>query len=165
MLALLLVVFGITSRLIVHTPQFTAILAVAMFGGMYLPRRQALLVPMGLMIGSDIVLGFHDTMFYTWGSMLLISAIGLWLRDRKSFGVVLAGSIGSSLIFFVVTNFGAWLSPLYPHTAEGLRRCFIMAIPFFRSTLLSTVAYSIILYLGYEFALKSAPWARSRQLL
>ena len=137
-----------------HTPQFTAILAVAMFAGLFLPKRQALIVPVALMIITDIILGFHDTMFFTWGSMLIVSAIGLWLRERKSFGMVLAGSIVSSGIFFVVTNFGAWLSPLYPHTWAGLRECYIMAIPLFRSTLVSTVAYSMALYVGYELALK-----------
>ena len=154
MLAFLLVFLGVASRLAVHTPQFTAILAVAMFGGMYLSRRQALVVPVALMMLTDIILGFHDTMVFTWGSMLIVSAIGLWLKERKNFGTVLTGSIVSSGIFFVVTNFGAWLSPLYPHTWAGLRECYIMAIPFFRSTLLSTVAYSMVLYAGYEWALK-----------
>ena len=154
MFAIFLIALGISSRLAAHMPQFTAILAVAMFGGMYLNRRQALLVPVALMIITDMVLGFHDTMFFTWGSMLIVSAIGLWLKERKSFGTVLAGSIVSSGIFFVVTNFGAWLSPLYPHTWAGLRECYIMAIPFFRNTLVSTVAYSMALYAGYEWALK-----------
>lgn len=154
MLAFLLVILGIASRFAAHTPQFTAILAVAMFAGLYLSPRQALIVPVALMIATDLILGFHDTMVFTYGSMLMISLIGLWLKKRKSFGTVLAGSIVSSGLFFVVTNFGAWLSPLYPHTWAGLRECYIMAVPFFRSTLVSTVAYSMVLYAGYEWALK-----------
>ena len=154
MFAILLIAVGICSRLFAHMPQFTAILAVAMFGGMYLKPRQALIIPVALMMATDFILGFHDTMVFTWGSMLAVSLIGLWLKERKSFGTVLAGSIASSLLFFVVTNFGAWTSPLYPHTWAGLRECYIMAIPFFRSTLLSTVAYSLVLYVGYEWGLK-----------
>ena len=154
MFAIALIILGIGSRLAAHTPQFTAILAVAMFGGMYLNKRQALVIPVVTMAVTDIMLGFHDTMVFTWGSMLAISAIGVWLKGRKSFMNVLAGSIASSLLFFVVTNFGAWISPLYPHTWAGLRECFIMAIPFFRSTLASTVVYSLVLYAGYEWAFK-----------
>ncbi len=154
MFALFLIILGISSRVFVHTPQFTAILAVAMFGGMYLNRVQALLVPLALMMVTDIILGFHDTMFFTWGSMLLVSAMGIWLKERKNFVTVLAGSIFASVVFFIITNFGAWLSPLYPHTWAGLRECYIAAIPFFRSTLVSTVAYSLVLYAGYEWALK-----------
>jgi hypothetical protein len=57
------------------------------------------------------------------------------------------------LIFFIVTNFSAWLT-LYPHTAVGLRQCYILAIPFFRGTLVSSVAYSLVFYAGYEWLLK-----------
>ena len=156
MLTIGLIGLGIFSRLFPHISQFTAILAVALFAGMYLNRRQALIVPVVLMIVTDIILGFHDTMVFTWGSMLVTSAIGLWLKEYKSFFTVLAGSVGSAILFFVVTNFGAWLSPLYPHTLAGLRECYIMAVPFFRSTLISTVAYSLVLYAGYEWLLKRA---------
>jgi len=154
MFAIFLIILGIGSRLAAHTPQFTAILAVAMFAGLYLSPRLALTVPVALMIATDLVLGFHDTMVFTYGSMLAISLIGLWLAPRKNFRTVLGGSIISSGLFFVVTNFGAWLSPLYPHTWAGLRECYIMAVPFFRSTLVSTVAYSLVLYAGYEWAVK-----------
>ncbi|MBI4309914.1 MAG: hypothetical protein HY591_06245 [Candidatus Omnitrophica bacterium] len=165
MAALFLVILGIASRILAHTPQFTAILAVAMFGGMYLSRRQALIVPVALMIITDAILGFHDTMAFTWGSMLAISAIGLWLKERKSFLGVLAGSLASSILFFVVTNFGAWLSPLYPHTWQGLTECYILAIPFFKSTLVSTVAYSLVLYAGYEWLLKRSQGTALARLL
>ncbi len=154
MLAILLVVLGIATRLLPHASQFTAILAVAMFSGMYLSRTQALVLPLAMMVISDLILGFHDTMFFTWGSMLIVSAIGLWVKNHKNPVTVLAASVWSSVLFFVVTNFGAWLSPLYPNTWQGLQECYIMAVPFFRTTLLSTVAYSLVLYASYEWLLK-----------
>jgi hypothetical protein len=154
MLAILLIVLGIATRLLPHNSQFTAILAVSMFAGLYLKPRYAMIVPVAMMIASDIILGFHDTMVYTWGSMLIISALGIWLKSRKSFATVLGGSILSATIFFVITNLGAWISPLYPDTLAGLKECFIMAVPFFRSTLVSTVAYSLVLYAGYEWMVK-----------
>lgn len=153
MLIFILIILGIFSRVLTHTPQFTSILAVAFFAGLYLRGWQAVIVPLSLMIISDLILGFHDTMFYTYGAMILISGLGLWLKSRKSFVTVLGGSIASALIFFVVTNLGAWPT-LYPMTFDGLRECFVMAIPFFRSTLVSTVAYSLVLYAGYEWMLK-----------
>jgi hypothetical protein len=50
----------------------------------------------------------------------------------------------SSLIFFIVSNFGTWLIG-YPHTIEGLLMCYTLAIPFF--------GYSILgdLFWGYTF--------------
>ncbi len=156
MFAILLIVLGICSRLVPHISQFTAILAVTMFAGLYLKPRQALIVPLILMMVTDIIIGFHDTMWFTYGSMIAISFIGIWLKERKSFVNVLSGSIISALLFFVVTNFGAFLS-LYPRTWVGLQECYVMAIPFFRSTLLSTMAYSLVLYAGYEWLLKRSP--------
>lgn len=153
MFAILLVIIGIFSRLIVHTPQFTATLAIALFSGMYLDRRLAIIVPVGMMLITDLILGFHDTMLFTYGSMLLISCGGVWLKKRKSYINVFSASIVAAIVFFIITNFGAFLS-LYPRTLAGLYECYILAIPFFRSTLLSTIAYSLVLYAGYEAVLK-----------
>lgn len=149
MLAFLVIAFGFLSRLVVHTPNFSPVLSLALFGGIYLKGRQPIWVPLALMALSDAVLGFHDTMLYTWGSILLISLIGLWLRDHRNWANVVSTSILSSLIFFAVTNFGAFLS-LYPHTWAGFQQCYIAAIPFYRSTLLSTAVYSVLLFSLWE---------------
>jgi len=151
MLALIIIIFGILSRIVVHTPNFTPVLSLAFLGGMYLKGRQAVLVPLALMAISDLIIGSYPGMFLTWGSIVLISILGLWIKERKSLATVLGGSIASAGIFFVVTNFGAWLS-LYPHTVAGLQQCYILAIPFFRSSLVSTVAYSLVFYAAYEWS-------------
>jgi len=106
-----------------------------------------------LMVASDLIIGFYPLMYVTWGSIVLISVLGFWLKERKSFVTVLSGSVLSAVIFFIVTNFASWLT-LYPHTMDGLRQCYILAIPFFRSTIVSTLAYSLVFYAGYEWLLK-----------
>ena len=154
MLALIIITCGILSRLVVHTPNFTPVLSMAFLGGMYLKGRQAVLVPLALMVISDFMIGFYGLeMFFVWGSILLISVLGLWLKERKSLGTVLGGSIASAVIFFIVSNFGAWLT-LYPHTWVGFKQCYILAIPFFRGTFVSTLAYSVTFYVVYESLLK-----------
>ncbi len=154
MLALLIIIFGFLSRVVAHTPNFTPILSLALFGGVYLKGRQAVLVPLVLMVMSDFIIGFYGgEMFFVWGSIVLISVLGLWLKERKSFINVLSASFLSAVVFFIVTNFGSWLV-LYPHTIGGLRQCYILAIPFFRSTLVSTMAYSLVFWAGYEWILK-----------
>ena len=153
MLALIIISFGIFSRLIVHAPNFTPVLSMAFLGGMYLKGRQAVWVPLALMVISDLIIGFYPMMVLTWGSIVLISVLGLWLKERKNFVTILGGSIASAVIFFIVSNFGAWLS-LYPHTMNGLQQCYILAVPFFRSTLVSTAVYSLVFYVGYEWLLK-----------
>jgi len=153
MLAFIIISFGILSRVVVHTPNFSPVLSMAFLGGMYLKGRQAVLVPLALMVISDLIIGFYPLMAITWGSIVLISILGLWLKERKSFINILSGSIFSAVIFYIVSNFGAWLT-LYPHTVSGLQQCYILAIPFFRSSLVSTLAYSLVFYAAYEWLLK-----------
>lgn len=160
MLALIIISLGILSRVVIHTPNFTPVLSMAFLGGMYLKGRQAVLVPLALMVISDLIIGAYPLMVITWGSIVLISVLGLWLREKKSFLTVLGGSIASAMIFFVVTNFASWLT-LYPHTTDGLRQCYILAVPFFRSTFASTVAYSLVFYAAYEWLLKRSPSPQS----
>lgn len=122
-------------------------------------------MPLLLMIISDLIIGLHDTIFFTWGSVLLITLIGIRLKGHKSFNTIFAASLSSSLLFFVITNFGAWLR-LYPQTLDGLTSCYIAAIPFFRNTLFSTLLYSFILFGLYELvALKVRDTRLARILL
>ncbi len=152
MLAALIVIFGILTRLIIHIPNFTPVIAIALFGGIYLKKNQAVFLPLLIMAVSDIFLGFHETMLPVWGSLVLTSLMGLWVKEHKNWKMILGASILSSILFFVVTNFGTWaFSNLYPRTPEGLRNCFILAIPFFRATLFSTVIYAVILCGAYEW--------------
>ena len=162
MLAILLLAFGIGSRLLAHAPNFTPIISLALFSGVYLPRRYALWLPLVLMILSDLMIELHDTIFFTWGSVLLITAIGLWVKNHKNFGTILGANVVAAILFFLITNFGAWLS-LYPHTMEGLKNCYVLAIPFFRNTFFSTMLYSVILFGSFEFIalrVKKTRWAR-----
>jgi len=50
-------------------------------------------------------------------------------------------------LFFLVTNFGAWLgSPIYPQTGAGLVAAYVAGIPFFQNTLLGTLFYSALMF-------------------
>ena len=62
------------------------------------------------------------------------------------------------LLFFVVTNFGAWLSdPAYPKTAAGLAAAYVAGIPFFQWTVLGTLFYAALLFGGFELLRKRMP--------
>ena len=151
MLAICLLVLGILSRFVVHVPNFTPVIALALFGGVYLKKKQAVLLPLALFAVTDIILGFHQVMFFTWGSVILIAAMGLWVKKNKNFKTVLGGGLASAVLFFGVTNFGVWLvSGMYPLTLAGLSECFTLAVPFFRGTLLGTFVYGFVLFGVYE---------------
>lgn len=144
-----LLLIGIFARFIVHIPNFTPLIALALFGGCYLRKEHALWMPLALMVISDFFLGFHSTIPFTWGSVFLISCIGLLLKERKTPLMMMGAGLISAVLFFMITNFGAWLS-FYPLTKQGLFDCYTLAIPFFRMEIASTLIYSVVLFGTYE---------------
>lgn len=148
---------GIFARLLPHTANFVPISALALLAAAYLPRKLALAVPLSIMVLSDLVIGLHPLIMYTWGSFVLIGIVGSFVYKKYQNRWYLAG-LGpvASVIFFVVTNFGVWAQGhMYAHTYAGFVRCFTMALPFFRSTLLSDVAFTPLLFIVTYFALKT----------
>ncbi len=154
--AVILILFAAFSRLIPHAPNFTPVISIALFAGAYLKKRYAFAVPVAALFLSDLVIGMYGltSMTFVYGSVILITALGLALSNKVSAGKVLGLSLAGAVIFFVITNFGVWLLPgsMYPKTLEGLVQCFVLAIPFFGNSLLSTMIYSAVLFGVYEGA-------------
>lgn len=147
LVAITLIVFAVFLRVLPHPANFAPVAGVAIFGGSVLPRRLAVWVPLGAMIISDAVIGFHDLILLTWGCYVLTAlASSIWFRKLslgRGIGLTLAGSI----FFFAVTNFGVWLkSGMYAHTLSGLAECYTLALPFFRNTILSDLIYTGLLF-------------------
>lgn len=156
MIVTFLVIIGILGRLIPHAPNFTPLGAVTLFGGTYLPKRIALVLPLATMLLSDLFIGFDSwsSRLTVYGSFLLIGCIGLWLRTHKSTINVVLASLLSSILFFLITNTSVWaFSDMYAKTLDGLLLSYTLAIPFFRNTLTSDLLYTAIFFGSYEFAM------------
>ncbi len=150
-----IILFALVLRLLPHAPNVAPIGAMALFGGAYLNKRYALVVPLVALFISDYFLGFHRTMPFVYGSFLLTGYIGLRLRNNKSALNVLAASLISSLLFFIITNFGVWgVSGLYPKTLTGLAQAYYFAIPFFRNTIIGDLLYTGLFFGSFEIALR-----------
>ena len=145
----LLVVFLVASRVVPHPPNFTPVLAVAIFAPYFFRELAiAVSVPLVAMVLSDLIIGMHSYMLWVYGVVAASTLISYILRYTGSHLFrVGALALGSCLIFFLVTNFGVWLgSGFYPKTTEGLIVCYLAALPFFGNTLVSTVAFSGLFY-------------------
>ena len=156
-LALILIIFDIFLRVIPHPANFAPITASALFVGTYLPKKWAFLVPILAMIISDYLLYpnmmFHSTTAYVWGSFMISGLIGLWLKSHQSPKFIFGASLISSLQFFLVTNFGVWLtSGMYEHTFSGLMQSYVMGVPFYRWTLLGDLIYTGAFFGIYQLA-------------
>lgn len=150
-------------RLVPHPPNFSPIAAMALFGGAYLGRRVlAFVAPIGAMLLSDAVLGFHSGMPYVYGSVALIVLIG-WLVAKRISALTIAGAaVASSILFFAVTNFGTWATgEMYPPTLAGLEACFVAAIPFFQNTLAGDLFFTALLFGGFALLERRLPVLRA----
>jgi hypothetical protein len=163
-----MIVLAALSRLLPHPPNFSPVEAIALFGGAYFANRWAAVwVPLAAMFVSDLALGVMNGGIYwsyflsagyllVYACIALSAVLGFGLRGRVGVARVGAYSIIGSVLFFVVTNFGAWLgSPMYPQSAAGLAAAYVAGIPFFQYTLLGTLSYSALLFGSFA-------WLRSR---
>lgn len=160
------IVFAALARLLPHAYNFTPVGAIALFGAAYFTNKKwALIVPLTALFISDLLLnnimyaayyeGFAwvtSGFLYLYGSFALVVILGYYLLKKITVGRVLGGAIGASLIFFIVSNFGVWISsPMYPLSIEGLIACYTAAIPFFHNTLAGNLVYSAALFGAFEW--------------
>ncbi len=166
LVVVLMILAAAASRLIPHPPNLASITAVALFGGAYLTnKRLALIVPIAALFLSDLILGFYRHMEIVYGSFLLVVFLGFWLQRKRSALRIAGAALASSVIFFIVTNFGVWaFESLYPKTAAGLLACYVAAIPFFQNTLVGDALYTAVLFGGFALAERLFPVLRERDL-
>jgi hypothetical protein len=155
LVALIFISIGVSLRILPHPPNFAPIAAIALFGGVYFSRRIALILPIVAMIISDIFIGFYELklMIWVYGSFLLCVVLGFWLKKHKKWQTILGSSILSALIFFILTNFAVWVfTPWYSKTFSGIIQCYLMALPFFKNTLVGNLFYVTVFFGVYETA-------------
>lgn len=173
MLAILMIVGGIVLRLSPHIANFAPISATALFGGTYLNKRFAVLVPLIAIIISDYLLlyvnpfgnpiinfsriqplsaMFHSTTLYVWGSFIISGLIGIWIKNHKSPSNIILGSFLASVQFFLITNYGVWSGGMYSREFDGLIESYIMGLPFFKWTFIGDLFYTSVFFGSYELA-------------
>ena len=102
------------------------------------------------MLLSDLVLGLHAGIVLVYVCMGVTVAIGMQLRKRLRVMPIALAALVSSVLFFVVTNFGVWATQgMYPMNVEGLVACYVAAIPFFQNSLLGNAFYTAVLFGGF----------------
>jgi hypothetical protein len=153
-----LILLAALSRLLPHPPNFTAIGAMALFGGAYLSKKHAFFIPMAAMLISDAILGFHYNMISVYFSILLIVVVGLIVSKNNNFFKIISGSLMASLLFFLITNFAVWIgSSFYPQNAAGLIACYAAAVPFFNYTIMGDLFFSGVLFGGFYLVRQRFP--------
>ncbi len=162
-------------RIAPHPWNFSPVEAMALFGGAYFASRWlAVLVPLAGLLVSDLVLSqihggtyatyFGSTSFWlVYACIALSCVLGFGLRGKVNGLRVLGFSIAGSVLFFLVTNFAAWIgSAMYPQTAAGLVAAYVAGIPFFQGTLLGSLVFAAILFGGFSLLRQRLPVLRAQ---
>jgi hypothetical protein len=152
-LAIILILIGVSFRILPHPWNFTPISALALFGGVYLSKRIALILPLTAMLISDYFIGFYEIgiMASVYASFLLVVLLGFLVKKHKKWHTILGGSIAGSVLFFLITNFAVWAFTLwYPHNFSGLMTNYLLALPFFRNALIGDLFYVAIFFGTFE---------------
>lgn len=166
-----IIISAVLLRLLPHVPNFAPVGAMALFGGAYVNRKYATGVILITMLVSDYLLLYihpfshqlftfshlyplssliHTTTPYVYGSFLLISGIGMWLRKYQSIENIILASLASSFLFFMITNFGVWATGMYSRNPAGLLESYLMGLPFLRATVFGDLFYNGLFFGGYE---------------
>ena len=145
-------ILGVISRLAPHAPNLTAVGALSLFVGAKYGVKRGLVVLFATMLIADSIKGLHSVMWATYGALVIGVFIGRYISSKQNAGLIIGGTVVSSLVFFIMTNFAVWLAPnfMYAKTFQGLMQCFAMGIPFFRNTLVGDLMYAGIFFGGFE---------------
>lgn len=136
----------IFTRLIPHPPNFTIVIGLAFYVPIIFGIRSSILILISFII-SDLILGLHETILFTWGSILLITIIANKYSEtllKRIIGIFL-----SILIFYILSNLGVWL-----YKAHGLDKnileIYLSGSTFLQNTILSTLLFSILLEIYFS---------------
>jgi len=151
-----MVVLCACARLLPHPWNFTPLMAIGLFSGYQAAKASTgILVTLSALALSDVVLGFDRGFWFVYAAALAAVLFGRVTRSH-GVGAIAAGALGSSLSFFLITNFMVWATGrIYPNTLAGLAACFTAAIPFYQNQIAGDAFYTLAIFGGYALLRRS----------
>lgn len=176
------IVITVVSRLTPMVYNFSPIIGLSLFGAAYIRNRKlSFAVPLMLIYLTDFIINntvyrqyfpnheglvwFSSYMIWGFLSYILIVAIGRWLLRKVNLKTLTASALSSSVLFFLISNFGVWISSngiIYSKDLAGLILCYEMALPFLRNSLMGDMMSTAIIFGGYLILQRYAPQGAER---
>lgn len=136
---------------------FTCVIAVSLFAGLTIKdKKLAFLFPLLTLFISDILLqglhalnvfpysGFYSGQIINYILFIVLTLIGIALRNTKTAGIIAASFIGPT-VFFILSNFFVWklqgAAMGYSRDISGLMQTYTFGLPFYRNSLISTFIF------------------------
>lgn len=166
--AVFLLAFGILTRLgpiagaNFWPSHFVALTALALCGGVLLPRSLAFILPVLALFSTDLLLNAHYNFpFLAWEILPRYAVLfgTAYLGMRLTIGglqllPLLGGSLVASTVFYVVTNTAAWIGePAYAPNLTGWFQALTVGLPgfpptwtFFRNSVIADLGFTALFY-------------------
>jgi hypothetical protein len=148
-------------------PNFSPLMAAALCGAVFIPGWLGLVVPVAALLISDALLNLHygvpvisSQLLWTLPAYLIAVGLGWMLRERRGALLpVLAGTLLSSVAFYLITNTGSWLGlAAYPQNFAGWIQALTTGLPgypptwtFFRNSLVSDLLFAALFVVMERF--------------
>lgn len=170
LIAIILTLVAVLSRIIPHYPNFTALGGIALFSSAYLGRKYLfLIVPILALFLSDLLLnnlyysklypenysGFtfiHSESLWVYGGIIVMAVAGVYIIKKVTITRFIGASFIGSILFFLITNFGSWITPTnpLPDNFLGLIATYELGLPFLLNSIGGNVFYGALLIGSYK---------------
>ncbi len=136
-----------------HIYHLVPLAAIGLFSGSILSnKRMSYIIPIAAMFLSDLGIAAVTNMpaFYgisqlvNYFAIVLVTFMGTFMVKRNMTSI-LGYSLSGSMIFFLLSNFGTFLSGYYGYHFSSLIECYTMAIPFYKNEMATTLFMNSLL--------------------
>ncbi len=141
------------SRWLPHLSNFSILGALAIWSSVLLSSQiLAAVSVLGGVFLSDLVLGTgYPGQEWVYLGFFALVGIGVIFKPQKSILKTGLGAFTGSIIFYLISNWGVWSQAgLYSQDFKGLIECYLMGLPFLKTSLLSDLAFSVGFFALYQ---------------
>ena len=142
--------------------------AIAIFSGFLFAnhKKWAFALPLLSMFLSDAIYEVLHSLkmteiqgFYGKGQIVnyalfaLVTCVGFFIKRFNAIRIGVA-AIAAPTFFFILSNFSVWVENtgyLRPKTMTGLMQCYVDGIPFYKTSVMGTLLFSLVLFGTYYF--------------
>lgn len=149
---------------------FSPVIAIALFSGFIIKQKDmSFVLPLLALFISDAAIqllytqgmfpyaGFYNGQWKNYMILLAATLIG-WALKGRSVSSLLAGAVAAPTVFFLLSNFGVWLSAVevtYTKDFSGLMTCYAAGLPFYKNALIATLVFLPVILLAYNYMTKN----------
>ncbi|MFN4122235.1 MAG: DUF6580 family putative transport protein [Flavobacteriales bacterium] len=156
-----LITLAVIFRIMPHWPNFTPVAAIALMSGALISNRMmAFVIPFLAIAISDFLTVIlinsayitpaeyfsSPALIFSYAAYAFMVLMGMGISKKLQWSVLGLASLSTATVFFLLSNFGYWLTSTLPKTALGLGLAYEMGVPFYLNNLAGDLFYTFVLF-------------------